>query len=102
MSFVKKMYGNKKTETSDGKNPNRVSGGLRAQGSDKVTFMSEDGTEESLPSHKYVQSIEEQLKVLRQSVSNLEKRLDKHSIAVKKNNDHNNTWRGRDDTKMGI
>jgi len=59
MSYLNKMYG----RTSPGpqptveKNPNRVSGGLRAQGVDTLTILSEDGFEKEIPSKRYVQTL---------------------------------------------
>lgn len=61
------------------KNPNRVSGGLRAQGVDQVTFISEDGSEQSVPTAKYVQSLEERIRHQHERIVALERLNKKYS-----------------------
>lgn len=83
MSYLSKMYGNKsqdQTQSSSDKNPNRVAGGLKAQGVDHVSMVNEDGSVTEVATKRYVQSLEEQLKKLRAENSVLQKkvsRLDK-------------------------
>lgn len=78
MSFLSRMYNSTKAapsaETSN-KNPNRVAGGLRAQGVDTLTILGEDGTERHIPSQRYVQSLEEQIKKQRAAITVLERKL---------------------------
>jgi hypothetical protein len=77
MSYLNKMYGRgTKTEPAgSNKNPNRVAGGLRAQGVDTLSILGEDGQERQIPSQRYVQSIEEQVKKQRAAIDVLERKL---------------------------
>jgi len=77
MSYLNKMYGKgSKTEpVESNKNPNRVAGGLRAQGVDTLSILGEDGQERQIPSQRYVQSIEEQVKKQRAAIDVLERKL---------------------------
>lgn len=68
------------------KNPNRVAGGLRAQGSDHYVMLGEDGSEQKIPSQKYVQALEEKLRVQDAKIAVLEKKIkgvtnELHSVA---------------------
>ncbi len=72
------MYGRKQVpalEKSSDKNPNRVTGGLRAQGADHFSMLGEDGVERQIPTQKYVQSLEEQLRKQRAVTDVLERKL---------------------------
>jgi ABC-type hemin transport system substrate-binding protein len=78
MSYLSRMYGRKKpdqTQSSSDKNPNRVTGGLRAQGVDRFTMISEDGTQQEIPTIEYVRSLEEQSKKQRAAINVLERKL---------------------------
>ena len=79
MTYLNKMYGKSaKTATpsqKSNKNPNRVAGGLRAQGVDTLSILGEDGQERQIPSHRYVQSLEEQVKKQRAAIDVLERKL---------------------------
>jgi len=78
MSYLNKMYGRNKpaqTQSSSDKNPNRVTGGLRAQGVDTLTMVSEDGSSQELPTLQYVRSLEEQSKKQRAAINVLERKL---------------------------
>ena len=78
MSYLSRMYGRKKpdqTQSSSNKNPNRVTGGLRAQGVDRFTMISEDGTQQEIPTIEYVRSLEEQSKKQRAAINVLERKL---------------------------
>jgi hypothetical protein len=78
MSYLNAMYGKKSSNSPlpvQEKNPARVSGGLRAQGVDVINVLGEDGSQLELPSKKYVSSLEEQVKLLRDRVSKLERKL---------------------------
>jgi hypothetical protein len=70
------MYGRnqpQKSSVSD-KNPNRVAGGLRAQGVDRFTMVAEDGSSKEIPTLEYVRSLEEQLKKTRAAFTVLERK----------------------------
>lgn len=74
MTFLNKMYGkvpqfDKKTD----KNPNRVAGGLRAQGVDHFIMIAEDGSEKEIPSQRYVQSLEERILMQQQEIKKLQR-----------------------------
>jgi ABC-type hemin transport system substrate-binding protein len=84
MSYLTKMYGrnpNAVLKTSD-KNPNRVAGGLRAQGVDTFTMLGEDGMEKRIPTHAYVQSLEEQIRKQRAAIDVLERKLSRQDSAI--------------------
>jgi hypothetical protein len=84
MSYLNKMYGRTPgavTKTSD-KNPNRVAGGLRAQGVDTFTMLGEDGMEKQIPTQKYVQSLEEQIRKQRAAIDVLERKLTRQDSAI--------------------
>lgn len=77
MSYLNKMYGRKspsQTQSKSEKNPNRVAGGLKAQGADYLTVLGEDGFERELPSKKYVQALEDQVKKQRAALNVLERK----------------------------
>ena len=85
MSYLNKMYGRNKpaqTQSSSDKNPNRVTGGLRAQGVDTMVMISEDGTKQELPTLEYVRSLEEQSKKQRAAISVLERKLTRQDTAI--------------------
>ena len=78
MSYLSRMYGRKspdQTQSSSNKNPNRVTGGLRAQGVDTVTMLGEDGSQMEVPSLQYVRSLEEQSRKQRAAITVLERKL---------------------------
>lgn len=76
MSYLSKMYG---SNTPQGvvrdKNPNRVTGGLKAQGVDRFTMVAEDGSSKEIPTLEYVRSLEEQVKKQRAALDVLERKL---------------------------
>lgn len=77
MSYLNKMYGRQsqgQTQSSSNKNPNRVTGGLKAQGVDRFTMMAEDGSSREIPTIEYVRSLEEQLKKTRAALNVLERK----------------------------
>jgi hypothetical protein len=77
MSYLNQMYGRKspaQTPSKSEKNPNRVTGGLRAQGVDTVVMLGEDGSQQEVPSLAYVRSLEEQLKKTRAALNVLERK----------------------------
>jgi len=84
MSYLNKMYGrNKPQETKESnKNPNRVAGGLRAQGVDTLTILGEDGSSQELPTLAYVRSLEEQSRKQRAAIAVLERKLTRQETAI--------------------
>ena len=84
MSYLNKMYGRNKPkpETESTKNPNRVTGGLRAQGVDTIVMLGEDGSQQEVPSLQYVRSLEEQSKKQRAAITVLERKLARHDAAL--------------------
>ncbi len=85
MSHLNRMYGksstpNKPIQTE--KNPNRVAGGMRAQGVDHFVVLGEDGREQHIPSQRYVKSLEEQLKKDRAAINVLERKLARQEAAI--------------------
>lgn len=95
MSFLNRMYQQSmvnRKPVSD-KNPNRVSGGLRAQGVDRVTFVTETGTEQSVATTRYVQSLEERIRSQIKRIEMLERavnRLDRGNQNVERK-----TWQNK-------
>ena len=85
MSYLSKMYGRKspdQTQSKSDKNPNRVAGGLRAQGVDTVVMLGEDGSQQEVPSLAYVRSLEEQSKKQRAAITVLERKLTRQEAAI--------------------
>ena len=84
MNYLAKMYGrNKPQETKESnKNPNRVAGGLRAQGVDTLTILGEDGSSQELPTLAYVRSLEEQSRKQRAAIAVLERKLTRQETAI--------------------
>ena len=84
MSYLNKMYGRNKPQQSQSsdKNPNRVSGGLKAQSSDHFTMIAENGMEQQIPTQRYVQSLEEQSRKQRAAITVLERKLTRCETAI--------------------
>jgi len=84
MSYLNKMYGrqSKNTLPSTDKNPNRVTGGLKAQGVDRFTMVSEDGSKQEIPTVEYVQSLEDQSRKQRAAINVLERKLARQETAI--------------------
>ena len=84
MSYLNKMYGrqSKNTAPSTDKNPNRVTGGLKAQGVDRFTMIAEDGSNHEVPTVEYVRSLEEQSKKQRAAITVLERKLTRCETAI--------------------
>ena len=81
------MYGRSKqqpalTQSSSDKNPNRVTGGLKAQGVDRFTMIAEDGSNHEVPTVEYVRSLEEQSKKQRAAITVLERKLARQETAI--------------------
>jgi hypothetical protein len=66
------------------KNPNRVSGGLKAQGQDSFTMLGEDGFEKEVPTQRYVKSLEEQSRKMRTDIGLLERKLARQETNVQR------------------
>lgn len=70
------MYGSQKNlDNTYQKNTNRVLGGLRGQGADHYSMLGEDGIERSVPTQKYVQSLEQKIREQDLRISILEKKI---------------------------
>ena len=85
MSYLNKMYGSNPqapSQSSSDKNPNRVTGGLKAQGVDRFTMLGEDGTQQEVPSLQYVTSLEEQSRKQRAAITVLERKLTRCETAI--------------------
>ena len=76
MSYLNQMYRRKAspTQSSSEKNPNRVAGGLRAQGVDTFEMLGEDGSVQKIPTIEYVRSLEEQSRKQRAAITVLERK----------------------------
>ena len=85
MSYLNKMYGSKSqapTQSSSDKNPNRVTGGLKGQGVDHVVMVSEDGAENQIPTQRYVQSLEDQIRKQRAAINVLERKISRVETSI--------------------
>lgn len=86
MPYLNRMYGKgaaSSTQSSvDQKNPNRVAGGMRAQGVDHFVVLGEDGREQHIPSQRYVKSLEEQVKKSQAAITVLERKLTRQDTAI--------------------
>lgn len=78
MSYLKKMYGHISPQANvENKNPNRVMGGLRAQGVDSYRILGEDGVEKEIPTQRYVRSLEDKLKSQSAVIETLQKQVNR-------------------------
>ena len=81
MSYLNRMYRQSvdkgSTSEDSNKNPNRVAGGLRAQGVDSLTILGEDGQEREIPSQKYVQNLEEKLRKQEVAINTLQRKINR-------------------------
>ena len=96
MSYLNTMYSNKSLsskapEKASTKNPNRVAGGLKGQGVDHFVMVSEDGSEQQVPSQRYVQSLEEQIRKQRAAINVLERKLARCETSIDRLNSLNST-----------
>jgi hypothetical protein len=75
------MYGRKKTSPAktEDKNPNRVMGGLRAQGVDSYKILGEDGMEKEIPTQRYVRSLEDKLRAQSVIIEQIQKQISRVS-----------------------
>ena len=82
MTYLNKMYGRSAPPSKESnKNPNRVAGGIRGQGADTIAMLGEDGVERILPTQKYVQALEEQIRKQQAAINVLERKLNRISTA---------------------
>jgi len=89
MSYLNKMYGRNPAQTQSSssestKNPNRVTGGLKAQGVDTMVLLGEDGSTQELPTLQYVRSLEEQSRKQRAAITVLERKLARCESAIER------------------
>ena len=85
MSYLTKMYSKSRmalTQKSSDKNPNRVTGGLKAQGVDRFTMVAEDGSSREIHTVEYVRSLEEQSRKQRAAIDVLERKLTRCETAI--------------------
>ena len=84
MSYLNRMYGKSSPgpQPTVEKNPNRVAGGLKAQGVDTLTILGEDGFEKEIPSKRYVQTLEEQIKKQRTAIDLLDRKISRQESAI--------------------
>lgn len=85
MTYLNKMYGRKTQapiQSLPEKNPNRVTGGLRAQGVDRFTMVAEDGSQKEIPTLEYVRSLEEQSRKQRAALDILERKLARQESTI--------------------
>ena len=84
MSYLNQMYSrqSKNTAQPTNKNPNRVAGGLRAQGADMFEMLGEDGSVQKIPTEAYVRSLEEQSRKQRAAITVLERKLTRCETAI--------------------
>jgi hypothetical protein len=85
MNYLNQMYGRKspaQTQSSSDKNPNRVTGGLKGQGVDRFTMVSEDGSTKEIPTLEYVRSLEEQIKKQRVAIDSLNRKLTRQDTTI--------------------
>lgn len=85
MSYLSQMYGKNRpnqTQSSSDKNPNRVTGGLKGQGVDHLVMVAEDGNQQQIPTLKYVQSLEEQIRKQRAAINVLERKVTRQETNI--------------------
>jgi hypothetical protein len=85
MNYLAKMYGRKQIpalQAAPDKNPNRVAGGLRAQGVDMFEMLGEDGSVKKIPTEAYVRSLEEQIRKQRAAITVLERKQTRCDTAI--------------------
>ncbi len=78
------MYSSRNTpveNSSSGKNPNRVAGGIRGQGANTIAMLGEDGVERILPTQKYVQALEEKIRQKQIAITTINRKLTRLSTA---------------------
>lgn len=75
-NFIQSMYARSQHQAQQQtKNPNRVLGGLKGQGSNSFSMLGEDGIEKQIPTQAYVQALEEKLRAQDARLAILEKQI---------------------------
>jgi hypothetical protein len=77
---LKRMYtpaNTGKAPVDSAANPNRVAGGLRGHGADHYSLLGEDGLNKEVPTKKYVDALEQQLRTQRTLVEALQKKVNR-------------------------
>jgi len=76
-NYIGKMYRGSKAPQQAGpqKNPNRVAGGIRGSGTNTVVVVDESGRELQIPTHRYIQALEQQIVQQRASMRSLTSKL---------------------------
>lgn len=84
MSYLNRMYGrnSNNSQPHHEKNPNRVTGGLRAQGVDSYKIIAEDGSEKEIPTQAYVRSLEDQLKKQRGVLDIMDRKITRQQRSI--------------------
>lgn len=84
-NYLKRMYNSgSQSATPPEKNPNRVAGGLRAQGADSLSMLGEDGQEKEIPTKRYVQTLEEKVKNLDSKLQKMHRDYGRHDAKVQR------------------
>ena len=96
VNYLNTMYSNKSqsskaSKKESTKNPNRVAGGLKGQGVDHFVMVSEDGAEQQIPTQRYVNSLEEQIRKQRGAINVLERKLARCESSIDRLNSLNST-----------
>ena len=77
------MYGRSNApDATNDKNPNRVTGGLKAQGVDSYKIVAEDGSTQEIPTQTYVRSLEDQIRKMRAAITVLERKATRQETAT--------------------
>lgn len=83
-NYLNRMYNSKPNSApaDNGKNPNRVAGGLRAQGHDTYAMLGEDGIERKIPSQQYVNALEDKVRNLQEQTKTLDRKLTRQASDI--------------------
>ena len=75
MNHIYAQYAAYAKKAEKEKNPNRVLGGLRGSGTESLTMVAEDGSEQKLPSMNYVRGLESKLREQDKKIQQLERQV---------------------------
>jgi hypothetical protein len=83
-THLNRMYTQSKAAqaASSTTNPNRVAGGLRGQGVDHYSILGEDGLNKEVPTKKYVDALQQQLRAQRELVESLTKKVNRQASDI--------------------
>jgi predicted RNase H-like nuclease (RuvC/YqgF family) len=73
--LLRAMYSSK--SLAQPKNPNRVMGGLRAHGMNSYTVIAEDGSEQAVPSQRYVETLEQKVLEQTTAIKEMQKQIER-------------------------